>query len=89
MGKLSYFAKRVKRMDFDAMMKTAKMLHKKTGKPTAWLLADMLACALKYNAGYVDYKIAQMYRLTPAQRKTQITRGISNQIVARMNDKAY
>ena len=36
MGKLSYFAKRVKRMDFDAMMKTAKMLHKKTGKPTAW-----------------------------------------------------
>lgn len=89
MGKLSYFAKRVKRMDFDAMLKTAAMLHEKTGKPTAWLIADMLQCALRYNAGYIDYKIAQMYRLTPAQRRTQITRGISNSIVARMNDKAY
>lgn len=49
----------------------------------------MLRCALKYNAGYVDYKIAQMYRLNDAQRKTQITRGLSNQIVRRMNDKAY
>ena len=89
MGKLSYFVKRVQRMDFDAMLKTAQMLHQKTGKPTAWLLADMLRCAVAYNAGYVDYKIAQMYRLTPAQRRTQITRGISNSIVARMNDKAY
>ena len=52
-------------------------------------MADMLQCAVKYNAGYVDYKIAQMYRLSDAQRKTVITRGISNQIVRRMNDKAY
>lgn len=89
MGKLSYFMRRVRRMDYAAMLKTAQMLHKKTGKPTAWLLQDMLRCALTYNAGYVDYKIAEMYRLTPAQRRTQITRGISNSIVARMNDKAY
>lgn len=43
----------------------------------------------EYNAGYVDYKIAQMYKLNDAQRKTVITRGISNSIVRRMNDKAY
>ena len=52
---------------------------KPSGKSRLWLLADMLRCALKYNAGYVDYKIAQMYRLNDAQRKTQITRGLSNQ----------
>ncbi len=49
----------------------------------------MLKCATKYNAGYIDYKIAQMYRLNDAQRKTVITRGISNDIVRRMNPKEY
>ena len=37
----------------------------------------------------MDYKIAEMYRLTPEQKQTVITRGISNTIVRRMNDKAY
>jgi len=44
---------------------------------------------VKYNAGYVDYKIAQMYRLNDSQRATVITRGISNDIVRRMNPKEY
>lgn len=30
-----------------------------------------------------------MYRLNDEQRRTQITRGLSNTIVRRMNDKAY
>ena len=71
------------------MWQTAEMLHKKTGKSRVWLLNDMLHCAVKYGAGYMDYKIAEMYRLTPAQRETVITRAMSNSIVARMNDKAY
>lgn len=89
MGKLRYLIRRVGKMDLSAMMKTAQRLHQKTGKPASWLLADMVRCAVRYNAGYMDYKIAEFYRLTPAQRSTQITRGISNGIVARMNDKAY
>ena len=89
MSKLSYLLSRVRRMDHGAMIRTARELHKKTGKSTAWLLADMARCAKEYGAGYVDYRIAEMYRLTPEQRKTQITRGASNRIVARMNDKEY
>ena len=89
MSRLSYMIKRAARMDYRAMLRTAEMLHKKTGKSRAWLLQDMAKCAVKYNAGYVDYKIAEMYRLNDAQRRTQITRGVSNSIVARMNDKAY
>ena len=89
MGKLSYVIKRARKMDYRAMFKTADMLHKKTGKSRVWLMADMAKCAAKYNAGYVDYKIAEMYRLNDAQRATQITRGISNNIVARMNDKKF
>ena len=89
MNRLSYLVKRAAKMDYRAMLRTANMLHKKTGKSRVWLMADMAKCAAKYNAGYVDYKIAQMYRLNDAQRATQITRGISNSIVARMNDKKF
>ncbi len=89
MSRISYVLSRIGKMDFHRMRETAKMLHKKTGKPTWWLLTDMAKCAAKYNAGYMDYKIAEMYRLNDAQRRTVITRGISNDIVRRMNDKAY
>ena len=89
MSRLTYVIKRVGKMDFSRMLDTAKMLHKKTGKSTLWLLTDMARCAAKYNAGYMDYKIAEMYRLSDAQRRTVITRGISNSSVRRMNDKAY
>lgn len=89
MGRLSYFFKRLVKMDWKAMWKTTGLLKERSGKSRLWLMADMLRCAIKYNAGYIDYKIAQMYRLNHAQRATVITRGISNSIVRRMNDKAY
>ena len=89
MSRITYVMKRIGKMDYSRMRETARMLHKKTGKSTLWLLADMARCAARYNAGYMDYKIAEMYRLNDAQRRTVITRGISNEIVHRMNDKAY
>ncbi len=89
MSKLTFFFKRLVRMDFAKMWKTTGFLKKRSGKSRAWLLGDMLLCALRYNAGYMDYKIAEMYRLNDEQKRTVITRGLSNTIVRRMNDKAY
>lgn len=89
MGKLIFFVKRLFRMDLKRYRKTMKFLVERSGKSRPWLVWDMLVCALRYNAGYMDYKIAEMYRLNDAQKKTVITRGISNAIVRRMNDKAY
>ena len=89
MSRLTYMIKRAMKMDYAAMIKTANMLSKKSGKSRIWLLCDMVKCAAKYNAGYVDYKIAEMYRLNDKQCATQITRGVSNSIVARMNDKKF
>ncbi len=89
MSRLTYFFKRLVKMDWKAMWATTGLLKQRSGKSRLWLMADMLKCAVKYNAGYVDYKIAQMYKLNDAQRRTVITRGISNSIVRRMNDKAY
>lgn len=86
---MQYFMDRVFKMDWKAMWKTTGIVKKRSGKNRLWLMGDMLKCAVKYNAGYIDYKIAAMYKLNDEQRKTVITRGISNDIVRRMNDKAY
>ena len=89
MSKISFVIKRALRMDWKRMWETAGMLTEKSGKSRLWLLCAMARCAVQYNAGYMDYKIAAMYKLNDAQRRTVITRGISNSIVRRMNDKAY
>ena len=89
MSRMEYFWNRLFKMDWKAMWKTTGILKQRSGKSRLWLLCDMLKCATRYNAGYMDYKIAQMYRLNEAQRKTVITRGISNDIVRRMNPKEY
>ena len=89
MGRLGFFFKRLVRMDWKKMWETTGLLKERSGKSRLWLLMDMLRCGVKYNAGYMDYKIAAMYKLNDEQKKTVITRGISNSIVRRMNDKAY
>lgn len=89
MGRLSFFVKRLVKMDTQRFRKTFKELRQTTGKSAPGLALDLLVCGLKYNAGYMDYKIARMDRLNGAQRRTVITRGKSNQIVRRMNDKAF
>ena len=63
MSKFQYFRKRLMKMDWKAMWKTTGLLKKRSGKGRIWLMQDMLRCGIKYNAGYIDYKIAQMYRL--------------------------
>ena len=89
MSRMEYFMDRVFKMDWKAMWKTTGIVKKRSGKNRLWLMGDMLKCAIKYNAGYIDYKIAAMYKLNDDQRKTVITRGISNDIVRRMNNKEY
>ena len=89
MSRVSYLVKRAVKMDWAAMWKTTALLKERSGRSRLWLLGDMIQCGFKYNAGYIDYKIAHMYELNDEQRKTVITRGISNNIGRRMNDKAY
>ena len=89
MAKISFFIKRLLRMDTKRFRETLGMIRAQTGRSTPYLLMDLLICGIRYNAGYMDYMIARMDRLSHAQRKTVITRGISNTIVRRMNDKDY
>ncbi|MDR0397520.1 MAG: hypothetical protein LBH66_09515 [Oscillospiraceae bacterium] len=88
MNRIHFLIRRAFQMDWGRMLETARSLSPIAHRSAAWLTMDMLRCAAMYQAGYMDYKIAEFYRLNADQRATQITRGISNRIVARMNDKA-
>lgn len=89
MGKLSYMAKRLKNMDYKKMFNTIDYLHDRTKKSKVSLFFDIVWCGLRYQAGYSDYKLFQMYDLNGKQRKTIITRGINNSIVKKYNNKEF
>lgn len=88
MNRIAFFLNRLAKIDTKRFRETLAMIRRQTGRSTPLLLADLLVCGIRYNAGYMDYMIARMDRLNHAQRRTVITRGISNAIVRRMNDKA-
>jgi len=89
LSRIRYLFSRLAKTNYNKMTETLRVLKPESGRNRVWLLLDMIWCALLYNAGYTDYRIAKMYHLNRKQRQTVITRGISNRIVARMNDKAY
>ena len=89
MGKIGYLFKRISSMDFKRFFATIDEIHGKTGKNKIGLFFDIIHCGLKYQAGYLDYRLFEMYDLNAKQRKTIITRGINNSIVKRFNDPNY
>lgn len=89
MGKIRYIIKRIKAMDKHAMLRKVREIHKKTGKSKIYLFFDMITCAMKYGAGYMDYDLFEMYNLNSYQRDTYITRGRNNELVLKYCDKSY
>lgn len=89
MNKLKYILVRIKSMDFKNMIAQAKVVKKRTGRPILFTLVDMIYCGFKYLAGYMDYVVFEFYRLSREQRKTQVTRGINNQLVKTLNQKEH
>ncbi len=87
MNKLKYIFRRIKSMDFKNMITQAKIVKKRCGRPVLFTLVDMIYCGFKYLAGYMDYVVFEFYNLKGYQRKTQVTRGINNELVKTLNDK--
>lgn len=89
MSRVSYLVKRVFGMNSRQMFLKIKEVSKKSGKNSVSVLFDMLCCGIKYQAGYMDYDLFEMYNLNAAQRKTVVTRGINNGFIKRFNDPAF
>ena len=89
MSKISYLFKRIKGMKYQQMFDTINFVHHKTEKNKLSILIDIINCGIKYQAGYMDYKLFEMYNLNQEQRKTIITRGINNDIVRKYNNPDF
>ncbi|MGM9835085.1 MAG: sugar-transfer associated ATP-grasp domain-containing protein [Bacilli bacterium] len=89
MGKIKYLFTRIANMNYKQMFTTINDIHEKTNKNRLYLFFDIINCGIKYEAGYMDYKLFEMYNLNNAQRKTIITRGINNQIIKKYNNPDY
>ncbi|MGN0536562.1 MAG: sugar-transfer associated ATP-grasp domain-containing protein [Acutalibacteraceae bacterium] len=64
-------------------------LHAKTKKSRFFLLKDIANCAKNYCAGYMDYRMFNMYDLTDEERSIILTSGKNNELVAKLNPKEY
>ncbi|HZJ78093.1 MAG TPA: sugar-transfer associated ATP-grasp domain-containing protein [Clostridia bacterium] len=89
MSKIIYIFKRIKRMSFSSMLDSVKLVSKRSEKSVFFIFLDMVWCGLRYQAGYTDYVVFEMENTNARQRKTIITRGVSNRIVNRFNDSSY
>lgn len=89
MEKIKYLMKRIFNMNYKLFFTVINRIHKKTGKNRLYLFFDIIICGLKYQAGYLDYELFEMYTLNHNQRKTILTRGINNHFVKKYNDPSF
>lgn len=89
MNRVVYLFKRIWEMNYKDMFKTIVELSQKLSKPKIQIFLDIIYCGIKYQAGYIDYKLFAMYDLNKKQRKTIITRGINNELIRKYNNPKY
>lgn len=87
MKKIKYLIKRIFNMNFKGFFNTINDVHKKTKRNRLLIFIDVIYCGLKYQAGYIDYNLFEMYTMNKDERNTVITRGINNEIITKYNDK--
>lgn len=89
MSRVTYLVKRIFGMNTRQMFLKIKEVKAKSGKSSVGIFFDMLYCGLKYQAGYMDYALFEMYNLNASQRKTVVTRGINNSFIKRFNNPEF
>lgn len=89
MKKIKYLIKRIFSMNYKQMFEKINEIHNKTGKNKIYLFFDIVLCGIKYQAGYMDYWLFEMYNMNNSQRKTVLTRGINNNLIKKYNDSSY
>lgn len=76
-------------MNYKNFFKTIKEIKNKTHKNSISIFFDIIICGLKYQAGYIDYNLFEMYKMDKFERNTIITRGINNEYIKKYNNSKY
>ena len=63
MSKLKYLAKRIFKMNYKGFFSTINEVHQKNNKNRIYIFFDIIYCGIKYQAGYIDYKLFEMYKM--------------------------
>lgn len=75
-------------MNYKKFFDTINLVHKRSGKNRIVIFFDIIVCGFKYQAGYMDYNLFEMYKMNSKERKTVITRGINNSFIKKYNDQS-
>lgn len=86
---MKYVLNRIFNMSFKNMFKQINVVHERSNKNRILIFFDMIICGFKYEAGYMDYMLFEMYNLNSKQRKTIMTRGKNNKLIKKYNDFKY
>ena len=86
---MKYVFNRIFNMNFKNMFKQIDVVHKRSKKNKILIFFDMIICGFKYEAGYMDYMLFEMYNLNSKQRKTIMTRGKNNKLIKKYNNFEY
>lgn len=86
MNKLKYMIKRIFKMNYKGFFTTICFIHNKTKKSRVFIFFDMIYTGIKFQAGYMDYKLFEMYNMNNKEKATIITRGVNNNYIKLLND---
>ena len=86
---MKYVINRIFNMSLKNMFKQINVVNERSGKNKILIFFDMIVCGFKYQAGYMDYMLFEMYNLSSKQRKTIMTRGKNNKLIKTYNDFTY
>ncbi len=89
MASISYYLKRITKMDYKGFFDRINDVSKKCNKSKVAIFFDMIWCGFRYGAGYMDYDVIGFYKLNSEQRDSMITRGRNDKIVKRLNNRKY
>lgn len=87
MANLKFLVKSLAGTNYSAILKTAKRVSKKTGRPFVSIVKDMVSCATKHSSGYLDYEAFEMYNMSEKERSEFLSIGRNVQMVRTLNNK--
>lgn len=88
-GRLFFRVSKMLGANYRGYFARVKDIAKKSGRPSAFILADTLYCTLRYGAGLSDYTDFRFYQMGRRERAAYVTVSVNNKFVRAMNNPAY
>lgn len=85
---LGFWTDVLRSLHLRGLTETVDAVRQRWGGSRLFLGLDIVWCALRYGAGFQDYRLFAFESLTGRQRRTYLTRGSNRRLVDRQNPKS-